>query len=156
MTYAVKSIDEIPDNAQDLFDLIFTRLNEQKAFGFDYWSDNCFYRTDDDDCCAVGILMPDDVAENLFDRNLNDAPIMQILTSFIGAGSPRAVKAWGEKVQVHIKLLQWCQEFHDDMATKRNPDEFDRHLREIGAEFGINTDKVRGLDWSWAYEGREP
>jgi len=180
MSLAVTTADEIPTTMQGLFDLVFTKLCEQKRFGIigpgSDWR-QCTYRSGDT-CCAIGFLIPDQLWDWMTtdDPITSDRSITGIIDEIANGPStshlsnadrdyieaegtvlewPDLVLDWYDKAVRHVELLQHIQRMHDDLAMKLSsarPGALGNHLKVARRQFGIDTTTVEKLDWAWMLE----
>lgn len=155
MTLAVKTVDEIPTTHQELVDLVFTRLNQQKTFA--YINGSCQYRNPDGKtCCAIGFLMPDDVADFLYDNVYTDCTITTLLSNIEGPINRNEftdLVDWFRR----LKTFEWeflddIQSIHDQTAMAKPGGRERRFFTDMLAfarQWDVDMSKHLDLDWSW-------
>lgn len=115
-------------SAQEVFDIVVNHLFTQGRPAYD-GDQGCMYRAPDGLCCAVGVLIPDD----LYDKALEKNPSDYIIQDFFDAG----LADWRE----HKNLLRQLQDIHDNCSRTEkgtfNLTVLDADLRHAAAHFSL-------------------
>lgn len=115
-------------SAQEVFDIVSTHLFAQGRKSEDGGA-GCMYRSHDGLCCAVGVLMPDDI----YDTELEGCPADAVIDKLFKQG----LADWRE----HTTLLMCLQFIHDgayfesDGTLSRR--DLSAALRRAAEKFGL-------------------
>lgn len=157
MTHAIKDLNEIPDTMQALFDLVFTRLNQQEWLGYNFDAQQCDYRGSGN-CCAIGLLIPDETA-NLMYEHMDMNRTIDTLLNFLDGGiddpffpnSP--VHEWASRMRnFSSEFLRDLQSIHDDASSAKRAwreEQFREGLQATAAKWGLDDSKIQDMDWEW-------
>ena len=115
-------------SAQEVFDIVVNHLFTQGRPAYD-GVQGCMYRTHDGLRCAVGVLIPDDLYDKVFEGNQSDFVIQELFDEDLAD--------WRE----HKDILMRLQDIHDNcLKTKKgtfNLIVLNADLRNAAAQFSL-------------------
>ncbi len=129
---------------QETFDYIVEHMAKQKRRSSN--GESCLYRGVDDSACAVGCLLPDDVAammDNLSSMEWNTGMMNDRVRDIAKPFLPP------HQIDFFVEMQRAHDGDDDDAAGDHSPQAVRERLRTVANDFSLNADKV-ALITEWA------